>query len=179
MLRLRRLLLTIVIGLVALVVLSAGTSQARESFKIAPALQLTNPDAAKAYGIHEALITLAIDAVTPGMGTRAVNLIQAGAVNSDLTHQWDDEFHFDNIVTDQDLFLAIAHTQRELADAVKHAREGGSSTVPTALSDQFTSPSFQSFQDLYINVERTLMGLLKDPECTAARGVRRRRSRVS
>ena len=179
MMRRRRLLLSGVVGFVVLLGFSANGSQAQQSFKIAPALQLTNPDAARAYGIHEALIAEAIEAVTPRMSKRAINLIQAGAVNSDLTHQWDDEFHFDNISTERSLFQAFAHTQGELADAVKNAREGGSSTAQKALSDEFTNPSYQSFQDLYINVEETLQGLLKDRSAALRRAVRRRRSRVS
>jgi len=170
MLRRRRRLLCGMVVLALALASSADGSQARESFKVDPVLQLTNPDAAKEFGIHEELTAQAIKAVTPRINSRALNLILAGVVNSDLTHQWDDEFHFDNISSEQGLFLAIAHTQKELADAVKNAREGGSSTMQRALSDEFTQPGAESFEQLYGFVEQTLKELLQDPSCTAAKG---------
>ena len=165
----RDLLAFLGVLLVIAVALSAGESRAARAFKIDPAVDAQNPGSASSIAIHEALIAEAIKAASTSgaaLNGRAIGLIQAGAEVTDLIHQWDSEFHFDNIPVGKEAAFteAFANLQQEMATAQSAAADVSAEGVA------FEAPAYTSFRSMYEAVQQSLGDLLDDPNCTASNG---------
>ena len=161
-------LLVVLLGV--LLALSAGQSRAAHTFKIDPATDPKNPGSKSAIAIHEAMIAKAIKDTPVGDGLalndRAIGLIQAGAEVTDLIHQWDSEFHFDNVSTAKgdDFAAAFKNLQRELDKAQTSADKVSQEGVA------FEHPEYPSFRLMYDHVEKLLDELQSDPNCKEDKG---------
>jgi hypothetical protein len=170
----KRWLVLLVSGLAvgAGVVGSAGNSA--PGFKI----DLTNTflgtvsahaDAGSADAIHEGITRAAIKGVTPNADEGMITNILHGVENTDITHQWDSEYHFDNASISFDSgngvkTVGFAEGFRVIAERLAAAKTEAKD------NPDFYHPRYKNFADLATAVERQLRVLANDDQCQRLRG---------
>ncbi len=155
----------VVLAATALVAVPGAMAPTASAFKISLGNSLfpfVSPHIGK-DGIHEDITHLAIllGGKDEGWFTPGANLIrniQQGVENSDITHQWDSEQHFDNATIANGGFAAgIALIGTYLKSAQQNARG----------NEQFEHPFFRSFEAISDDASDAFLALALNPKCLA------------
>ena len=166
---------------VAAAVLAAGASGA-SAFEIDQTSALLPglvPDGDSA--VHEDVTAEAVRSAVPSPSRRLIGNLVRGVQNTDITHQFDSESHFDNVL----MASASGRAVLRIGFATVQARIARALTLAKG-NDEFLDPHFVSFRDIAGQVSSTFTQLVADRSCltslrcpTTAFGIAAARTRAA
>lgn len=112
--------------------------------------------------IHEEITAEAMTAVTPSIEARLVLDVQRGVENTDITHQFDGESHFDNGSTAVDDGAGFRRGFFRIGERLASAAANASG------NPEFLAPHWTAFGGIADDVAATLRALVSDATCLAS-----------